>query len=190
MAWAVFRSTLSIRKLPLYDRIFMTRREVALQGLSRIQEARTCLGWRNAGKLCCCLRHLCTIESKPTMTASTMVDRRQGRRRPRPFPIISHSNALAILTVCALGSIHSPATADPMIPSAHLKHNHLARSASNKPFKKTHAERMAYRTRQWKEYHSESYSGAPPADYGGEHPFEVMAAAEAGAHKEQQRSAK
>ena len=124
------------------------------------------------------------------MTASTLVDQRQGRRRPRPFSIISHSNAFAILTVCALGSIHSPATADPMVPSAQLKHNHLARSASNKPFKKTHAERMAYRTRQWKEYHSGSYSGAPPADYGGEHPFEVMAAAEAGARKEQQRSAK
>lgn len=125
------------------------------------------------------------------MTATTTADRRQGRRRPRPFPSISHSSALAILTVCALGSFHSPATADPMMPSAHLKQNHLAMSASNKPFKKTHAERMAYRTKKWKDYHSGSYSGAPPADYGGNHPFEVMAAAavEAGARKGQ-RSAK
>lgn len=121
------------------------------------------------------------------MTATTMVDRRQGRRRPRSVPIIFNSNALAFFTMCVLGS-HS-AAADPMMPSKHLKKNHLVMSASNKPFKKTHAERMAYRTNKWKEYHSGSYPGAPPADYGGQHPFEVMAAAEAGARKEQQTSA-
>ena len=124
-----------------------------------------------------CLLLQTFMYDRSTMTASTTVDRRQGSRR-----------AIAILTVCALVSIHSPATADPMLPSAHLKRNHLARSASNKPFKKTHAERMAHRTRQWKEYHSGSYSGAPPADYGGQHPFEVMAAA--GAKSDTAASAK
>ena len=101
------------------------------------------------------------------MTISTAVERRQGRRR----------SSLAIITLYILGSVHSPAVAaDPMMPSAYLKENHLARSVSNKPFKKTHAERMEYRARRWKEFHSGTYSGVPPANYGGQHPFELMAA--------------
>jgi len=76
--------------------------------------------------------------------------------------------------------------ADPMMPSKRLKH--LARSASKETFKKTHAERMEYRTRRWKEYHSGAYVGTLPADYGGQHPFEVMAAEAEG--RKEQRSAK